>query len=461
MKRFVNKFCLFLFFVLTVFFSYQKTSAQSVGGTTSGGAIYCATANSGFINLDFYTGTILRWESSTDGEITWIPILNSINQLSYSSLTQTTCFRAIVQANGFPADSSTVSCVEIYPPSIGGAVNGAGVFCISSGSGLGTLTLTGSVGDVLYWQYSTDGGGAWNTVANTSTTLNYSNIFQNRLYRAVVQNGSTCPSDTSTEASFTFDSVTVTGTIAGSDTVCPGINGNTLTLSGNVGSILTWLSSTNNGNTWTPISNTTTTQLYSNLFQTTWYEVIVKNGTCNSDSSNSAAITIVPNPVSAGSDTTITPGQSVELNGTGNGTPLWTPSSGLDSTNVFKPTASPANTTYYLLTVTDSHSCINKDSVLITVRSPEFGGIVSNLFTPNGDGINDTWFINDIQNYPDNEVFIYSIYGNLVYTKKGYVNDWPGTYNGSELPDGTYFYVLRFENPDLINKGSVDILRSK
>jgi gliding motility-associated-like protein len=91
----------------------------------------------------------------------------------------------------------------------------------------------------------------------------------------------------------------------------------------------------------------------------------------------------------------------------------------------------------------------------------EFDGTITNLFTPNGDGINDTWFIKDIGKYPESEVFVYNIYGKLVYTKKGYTNDWQGTYNGADLPDGTYYYVLRFEDNDKISKGSLDILRSK
>jgi gliding motility-associated-like protein len=56
---------------------------------------------------------------------------------------------------------------------------------------------------------------------------------------------------------------------------------------------------------------------------------------------------------------------------------------------------------------------------------------------------------------------VYNIYGNLVFTKKGYTNDWQGTYNGSALPDGTYFYVLRFDDSDIIIKGALDILKNK
>ena len=87
--------------------------------------------------------------------------------------------------------------------------------------------------------------------------------------------------------------------------------------------------------------------------------------------------------------------------------------------------------------------------------------MVSNLFTPNGDGINDTWYLQDIQKFPDNEVKVYNIYGMEVFSKKGYANDWTGTFNGADLPDGTYFYVLRFENSETIIKGSLDILRNK
>lgn len=100
-------------------------------------------------------------------------------------------------------------------------------------------------------------------------------------------------------------------------------------------------------------------------------------------------------------------------------------------------------------------------TVVVTVNSLTYNGMVSNLFTPNGDGVNDTWYIQDILNFPDNEVFVYNIYGQQVYTKKPYLNDWDGTYNGNDLPDGTYFYVLRFDNSDVIMKGSLDILRKK
>ena len=198
--------------------------AQSVGGTTSGSAIYCANDNAGFITLSGHTGTIIAWEYSTDN-INWFPTGTAIVTFqTYDSLLQSTYFRAIVQDGSLPPDTSTVSLIEIYPTSTGGTILGAGVSCISTGSGAGTLTLSASVGDVLSWEYSIDNGQNWIGVPNTTTSLNHPNITQDRLYRAIVQSGSTCPSDTSSIASFTFDSVSVAGIVTGTDTICPGSN---------------------------------------------------------------------------------------------------------------------------------------------------------------------------------------------------------------------------------------------
>ncbi len=72
-----------------------------------------------------------------------------------------------------------------------------------------------------------------------------------------------------------------------------------------------------------------------------------------------------------------------------------------------------------------------------------------NEFSPNGDGVNEFLVINCIHNYPNNKLEVYNRWGNIVYEKRGYNNDWNGTsngrsvYNGSEdLPVGTYYYIL-------------------
>ena len=80
---------------------------------------------------------------------------------------------------------------------------------------------------------------------------------------------------------------------------------------------------------------------------------------------------------------------------------------------------------------------------------------VSQAITPNGDGINDTWIIYNIENHPNNIVKIYNRWGNEIFSKKGYQNDWDGTYKGNSskvLPgSSSYYYFI-----DLDGDGSVE-----
>jgi gliding motility-associated-like protein len=455
----LRKFLLLLVFLcLTTI----KISAQSIGGITTGVNTYCDTLNSGFISVTGYVGTVTTWLFSSDGGATWASNGNSFNTQSYYHLKQSMCYKAVVQNGAFPPDTSTVACITIYSPTTGGTILGGGAFC--GGSGTGTLNLTGNTGNVLEWQISINGGSTWSTISNTTTTLSYSNITQNTLYWAIVQNGSFCLIDTSSQANFIINPLTVAGSISsvGSTTVCYYTNSDTLNLSGNVGNILGWISSISNGASWNNISNTTNTLISTGLTQTTVYRAIIQSANCAIDTTNYLKINVLPQyAVNAGSDVIISQGQSASLNGSGSGVPLWLPSSGLDNHGIFNPVATPVVSTNYILTVIDMNSCINSDTVLVTVLPITFDGLISSVFTPNGDGINDNWHIENIKYYPENEVTVYNIYGNSVYNKKGYNNDWQGTYNGAPLPDGTYFYVIKPDNSGSVLKGSLDILKSK
>jgi gliding motility-associated-like protein/uncharacterized repeat protein (TIGR01451 family) len=68
--------------------------------------------------------------------------------------------------------------------------------------------------------------------------------------------------------------------------------------------------------------------------------------------------------------------------------------------------------------------------------------IVPNIFTPNGDNVNDTFFIPGLETYSENELVIINRWGNNVYEKKDYKNDWAG----QGLVEGTYYYVLKVKN---------------
>ncbi|TBO40446.1 T9SS type B sorting domain-containing protein [Pedobacter kyonggii] len=68
----------------------------------------------------------------------------------------------------------------------------------------------------------------------------------------------------------------------------------------------------------------------------------------------------------------------------------------------------------------------------------------TNIMSPNGDGINDKWVIDNIDLYPNNEVKVFDKAGRFIYGKKGYDNSWEGTLNGVPLAEGTYYYIVDF-----------------
>lgn len=437
--------------------------SQSVGGVTTGATSYCSFSNSGFIGLSGQTGNVLNWLSSTDGGVTWTSIANTAANQSYFNLTQTTCYSAVVQNGAFPPDTSGITCITINQPTVAGTVNGSNTFCGTTASGV--LTLSGNIGTVLNWQSSADGGVTWTTISNTSSTLNYSGVTQTTIYEAVVQNTGACAIDTSSQATVTVLAPSIAGTVSysGGNPLCYLVNSGTLTLIGNSGTIVNWISSTDNGTSWQAISNTSSVQTFSGLIQNTQFAAVVQNGTCPEDTSSIIAISLFPQPapVFAGIDTIIQAGDSVQLFGSGTGTPFWLPVAGLSDPAVFNPVAAPAVTSTYTLVVTDANGCINADTIAIIVEQLAFDGIISNYFSPDGDGINDAWYIEGIKLFPQSHVAVYNIYGQPVFEKEGYQNDWKGTYKGSELPDGTYFYVLTFSDTAKVYKGTIDILHKK
>ena len=84
---------------------------------------------------------------------------------------------------------------------------------------------------------------------------------------------------------------------------------------------------------------------------------------------------------------------------------------------------------------------------------------ISNIVTPNNDGQNDTWKVNDLTQINACLVTIYSRWGQPVYETTDYQNDWGGTKNGEPLPDGVYFYAIKCSEKEYT--GSINLLRFK
>lgn len=83
----------------------------------------------------------------------------------------------------------------------------------------------------------------------------------------------------------------------------------------------------------------------------------------------------------------------------------------------------------------------------------------TNLISANGDGKNDTWVVRNIELFPDNTVRIFNRAGEQVYEKSNYNNDWDGTFNGSPLTTGTYYYIVDFKHNKPSLKGYISIIK--
>lgn len=134
----------------------------------------------------------------------------------------------------------------------------------------------------------------------------------------------------------------------------------------------------------------------------------------------------------------------------------WTPSIYLSNDSELRPVSTPQSDVTYKLTVTGIGGCSASDEVFIKVLKL----YIPNVFSPNGDGINDKWLINNLQFFPEARVDIFNRYGQLLFRSTGYEHPWDGTYNGSPLPVGVYYYVIELKNQGVKPfGGSVTLLR--
>jgi gliding motility-associated-like protein len=153
-------------------------------------------------------------------------------------------------------------------------------------------------------------------------------------------------------------------------------------------------------------------------------------------------------------------GDTVQLSASGGINYSWSPTEGLSDPNIANPIANPLRTTTYTVTGDNMDGCVNTAEVTITVGE----GInvsAKPLFSPNNDGQNDRWIIENIERYPDCTVIIVNRQGNVLYERRPYYgNEWDGTLKGNPVIEGAYYYVIRCEGSSRnAASGSVTLIR--
>jgi gliding motility-associated-like protein len=181
---------------------------------------------------------------------------------------------------------------------------------------------------------------------------------------------------------------------------------------------------------------------------------------CYSDTFSKNVI-VHPYPtVNAGPDQFLLQGGQVTLRATVTGSSnyaySWTPGTWLSSSTILQPVSRAERDITYTLTVTGAGGCSESDDVFVKLLLKL---VIPNAFSPNSDGINDTWIIRYLDSYPGATVQVFDRYGKRILMSTGYNTPWDGNMGGKPIPAGVYYYVVDPKNGLDIIKGSVTLLR--
>ena len=225
------------------------------------------------------------------------------------------------------------------------------------------------------------------------------------------------------------------------------------------------LSAVSNGNVvWSPANDLSCSVCNNPLASpssTSWY--IAKASLGNCFVIDSVLIIIDKALVNAGLDQHITIGQSTQLTASGSLNYAWQPAAGLSCTNCSSPVASPGVTTSYIVSASSTNGCISSDTVTVFVsKSPCEGIFFPKAFTPNADGVNDTF--GPLTNGPSlsfKAFRIYNRWGELVFETKDYSHKWDGKFHDVDQPTGNYVYFLLVDcnGTSTVIKGNLTLLR--
>jgi gliding motility-associated-like protein len=120
----------------------------------------------------------------------------------------------------------------------------------------------------------------------------------------------------------------------------------------------------------------------------------------------------------------------------------------------------PSITTTYTVTGSNQYGRSSTQTIKIEVVESLMAVNSTNLITPNGDGINDYWLVNNIDMFPGHKIKIFDRAGRVLLWLRDYKNDWDGRVNGAALDEGTYYYLIDFGNGKEFKKGYITIVRN-
>jgi gliding motility-associated-like protein len=125
----------------------------------------------------------------------------------------------------------------------------------------------------------------------------------------------------------------------------------------------------------------------------------------------------------------------------------WTPAQHLDCINCSQPTANPQFTTDYHVAIQDRYGCKNSGDITVKVICNGQNFFIPNTFSPNGDGINDVFYLRGTGLFRIKSLSVFNRWGEIVFEKREFpVNDafsgWDGNYKGKKAKPDVYVYQI-------------------
>lgn len=213
--------------------------------------------------------------------------------------------------------------------------------------------------------------------------------------------------------------------------------------------------------TWSPsigLSSNTAANVVVHPSQSTTYTITgTIEGQCNSIATST--VTVFPLPVITVSSATICAGLDAALAASGAASYSWTPSVTLTDVAGKNVLAKPAVSTTYTVVGTDSNACTNNAETTVTVLANNT--ILPNIFSPNGDGLNDAFKIKS-DCFTKVQLIIYDRWGVELAQINSVTDAWDGTYSGKKCNEGTYYYIFEGSYDDgtlYRDRGFVQLVR--
>jgi gliding motility-associated-like protein len=204
-----------------------------------------------------------------------------------------------------------------------------------------------------------------------------------------------------------------------------------------------------------------TSGIFPNINAGSTYSITAKNtnGCISPAATGTVNTQPPPTTANAGPDRAISLGESVQLDGVASGNNVsitWTPNVSITGRNTATPVVSPIADEVYTMTVRSIDGCVATDNVAVRLLRDV---IIPNVFSPNGDGINDTWKITNIEDYPQASVQVFNRYGQFLFGSTGYTIQWDGKYKGQVVPVGPYYWIIKLRPDRKPMSGTISVVR--